>query len=267
MAIITISRGTFAGGERLAQLLSARLGYRVVSREALYERARIEYGIVVEEFVALTQGAPNVFDRNRRQSRRLLVALQACLCGLVAEDGVIYHGQSGHLFLPGVTHILRVRLIAPRARRIELARERERLTEAEANHRIDHVDAERERWNLFFYGLRWEDPGLYDVTLNLERLSVDDAAAAVAPMTELAPLRATDVSRRRLRDLQVESRVNARLMLDPIVGSYDVEVEVTGGRVKLDGLASEQHVRWALEQVRRIPGVEHVEAAPPVAGR
>jgi cytidylate kinase len=267
VAIITISRGTFAGGELLARRLGTLLGYRVVSREQLYERARIEYGIAVEEFASLTARTPNVFERSKRESRRLLVALQATICSLVAEDDAVYHGHSGHLFLPGVTHVLRVRLIAPRDKRIEMARDREHITESEASVRIDQVDAERMRWNLFFYGVQWGDPGLYDVTLNLERLALEDAAAAVAAMARLPTFATTEVSRRRLLDVALEARVKARLMLDPILGAYDVDVEVTQGRVRLAGLESQQHVLWAVEQVRRLPGVEYVEGAQRGAAR
>ena len=44
MAIITVSRGTCAGGERLANLVGEKLGFKVVSRELLYARVAEQYG-------------------------------------------------------------------------------------------------------------------------------------------------------------------------------------------------------------------------------
>ena len=266
MAIITISRGTFAGGARLASILGARPGYRVVSREQLYERARVVYGISVEEFVGLMERAPSALHRGARQSRRLLVALQATMCELVLDDNVIYHGHSGHLFLPDVAHVVRVRLIAPRGVRVEMAMQREGISEYEANVKIDQVDAERTRWSLFFYGHQWGDPAQYDVTLNLDRMSVEDAAVIVGDMTMLPPFQTTEASRRRLRDVALESLVKARLMFDPVMGGADVEVEARDGHVRLIGVAGEQHALWAKEQVGRLPGVAHVDAGPALRG-
>jgi cytidylate kinase len=262
MAIITISRGSFAGGERLAVLLGERLGYRVVSREQLYERARAEYGISMDAFVALMERAPSHFQRGARESRRLLTALQATIYGLVRDDNVVYHGHAAHLYLLGVAHVLRVRLIAPRPKRVEMARRREGLSEEEAGHRIDQVDAERARWAHFFYGVQWSDPGLYDVTLNLERMEPEDAADVVAGMARLSRFRATEASLRELRDVALASLVKTRLLFDPLLNVVDVEVEAHAGQVRLVGLGEGRLASWASEQVQQIPGVLGVDIAP-----
>ena len=44
MAIITISRGTFSGGQSLAEYVAGKLGYRCLAREVLIEAAR-QYGV------------------------------------------------------------------------------------------------------------------------------------------------------------------------------------------------------------------------------
>ena len=44
MAIITISRGTKSGGEKLAKCLSERLGWPAISREVIVETAS-QYGV------------------------------------------------------------------------------------------------------------------------------------------------------------------------------------------------------------------------------
>ncbi|MFC1980417.1 cytidylate kinase family protein, partial [Chloroflexota bacterium] len=47
MAIITISRGTFSGGQSLAEDVAKKLGYRCISREVLVEAAR-QYDVAEE---------------------------------------------------------------------------------------------------------------------------------------------------------------------------------------------------------------------------
>jgi cytidylate kinase len=268
VSIITISRGTFAGGERLGTLLAERLGYRLVSRELLYETIEQRHGIVAREVAdALEQAprhdAPEMASRDTRQtlaaSRRLLfVALQCSLCELLEEDGAVYHGYAGHLLLPGVSHVLRVRIVAPRSQRIEMAMQREGLTRNAASRRIDEVDGERARWTQAFFGVRWDDPLLFDLVLNLEHMSLDEVAATVVEATTLGRFQATEDSRQRLADLCLASRVAAKLHAAPELPSLSVEVVASAGAVRLTGVASSQ-VGAALALATAVDGVRSVQ--------
>ncbi len=62
MAIITISRGTFSGGKRLAACLGATLGYRVISREVLVAAAE-RYGVREETLVKGIESPPTFWER------------------------------------------------------------------------------------------------------------------------------------------------------------------------------------------------------------
>lgn len=262
MAIITIPRGTFAGGEKLAALLGERLKYRVVSREMLFERVRDSYGIMTHRLEELMEKAPALFDPAAKESgRRMLTAVQAALCELVGEDGAVYHGHLGHLFFPGVFHVLSVRLIAPRPVRVEMCMQREQLNELEASRKVDRVDAERARWSRFFYGVDWTDPSFYDMVFNLESATVEDAAACVAYTAQLPSFSMTDASRKRLLDLALASRVKARLMTDSATQDLDVHIEADGGRVRVSGLVSQGHLEQVVAVVRHLPGVDKVETA------
>jgi hypothetical protein len=48
MAIITISRGTFSGGQSLAECVGEKLGYRCISRQVLV-RAALEYNVPLDK--------------------------------------------------------------------------------------------------------------------------------------------------------------------------------------------------------------------------
>ena len=60
MAIITISRGTFAGGQKLAALLAERLSYRAVSRELLYLKVKEDYGFSSEQTAEIMEQVEGV---------------------------------------------------------------------------------------------------------------------------------------------------------------------------------------------------------------
>jgi cytidylate kinase len=251
MAIVTISRGTFAGGERLAQLLGQRLGYRTVSREMLYSRVRQDYGVTEDELVQIMTWAPTRLAAESDGRRRLFASIQAALCELLRDDDVVYHGQAGHLLLPDVRHVVRVRLIAPRTRRIEMAMEREEINPQQASVKIDQVDAERARWTEFVFGANWADPALYDLLLNLERMTLDSAAALVSDAVALPDFQTTAESRARLDALSIRSAVLARLLNDPTIADLELKVEVVGDQAVISGLADRRRAEQVLEVARR----------------
>ncbi|HEY3358066.1 MAG TPA: cytidylate kinase family protein [Polyangia bacterium] len=267
MAIVTISRGTFTAGEQLAALVAERLGYRVISREALFKRVAETYGISAEVLDGLRELEPPLAGAAVTSRQRMLVAVQASLCDLVGQDRVVYHGHVAHLLLPGVGHTLKVRIVAPRAQRVKLAMEREHLSELEAHRHIEMIDAGRARWARNFYGADWTDPALYDMVLNLEWMSVESVADLLVAATHLPCFQPTEQSLARLRDISLASRVRARLMSDDSTADLALDVTADDGHVRVSGLQSQANVGPVTEVVRRVPGVEHVEAAPALRGR
>jgi cytidylate kinase len=220
MAIITISRGTFAGGQKLAETLAKRLGYRTVSREYLYQTVLEQYGLQYDELMQFLEEAPTLRamcagERQDRASvgerrRQLFTAVRASLCELVKDDNVVYHGYAGHLLLPGVSHVVRVRLIAPRPKRIEMAMARETLSRADASRKIDQVDGERARWTQAFFGVNWGDPLLFDIVINLENVGIDEATELLEAIAKLPRFRATEESLASMRELAARSKAEAR---------------------------------------------------------
>ena len=269
MAIITISRGTFAGGEKLESLLAQHLGYRTVSREEVYDRVQAQYGFKAEELAELMEQAPttrltNVGERRSRQTlgerrRQLMVAVQASLCDLLKADDVVYHGLAGHLLLPGIAHVLRMRVIAPRSKRIELAMEREGLTRPEAGRKIDQVDSERARWTQSFFGVNWGDPLLFDVVLNLDSLTFDDVCAVVEHMVSLPRFQTTESSRKKMADLALASHVTARLSCNPATAGLLFDVQADDGVVRVGGMSNKGDMEWVSKVLQKIEGVKLVE--------
>lgn len=267
MAIITISRGTFAGGEQLATLLADRLGYREFSRETLYQRVEECYGFTAEEASEVMEQAPTHLEiagkgQQRRslgrRRRQFFYALQATLCRLIEDDDVVYHGQAGHLLLPEISHVLQVRLIAPRGLRVDMAMEREQISRFAASQKIDRVDSERGRWTQSFYGVNWGDPSLFDMVINLKDMSIEEAAEIIAVAAEQPFRRATEASRDEMRNLCLSSQVMARLVTDPQTSHLDMEVEARGGRVKVLGFLKDKDRELVRKVARQVEGVSRL---------
>jgi cytidylate kinase len=258
MAIITISRGTFSGGEALATCLGERLGYRVLSREVLAEAA-VQYGVSEADLAEAMAKGPGLWDRFLHWRRQYLAFVQASLCDQAAGDRVVYHGHAGHLLLRGVRHVLRVRLIAPLDYRVAQVGKRKGLNREEAAAYVTRVDRERERWTRFLYGVEWHDPSLYDLVLNLEHLDTEAACSAVAATIAHPQFQPDDQSLRAFADLHLASRVRAALAADADTAMADVEVRAADGVVDIEGkLVDPRLVELVTDKARAVSGVADV---------
>lgn len=262
MAIITISRGTFSGGKRLAACLGATLGYRVISREVLVAAAE-RYGVHEETLAQGIEHPPTFWERFGADRQKYLAAITAALCHEARADNVVYHGHAGHLLLAGVAHVMRVRVIAPMAIRLPEAMAAHGLEGKAAEAYIRARDAERVAWTRFLYDVDWHDTSLYDLIVNLERIPLESACLTIAAVADRPEFRATADSRQALFDLFLVNHVRAALFLDPAVGAAAVAVEIgaQNGIVTLAGvLPSERQRNAVIAAVRALPEVQAVRA-------
>jgi cytidylate kinase len=250
MAVVTISRGSASGGLLLAQTLGEKLGYEIVSREDVIREAA-RFGASEERLQEALLKPPTFWDRFKHERRRYLTFVQAALCERAQEDRIIYHGNAGHLLICGVPDVLRVRLIAPMSYRIRMVMERRDLGRSEAIRYIEDADRRRRDWTRFLYGKDWLDPILYDLVINLERMTVDSAAEVVAAALRQPAFQPTEASRKARADLVLASRVRAALAANEDTGSVEVKIEADDGVVSIRGRVRPAGV---VESVLRVAG-------------
>jgi len=185
MAIVTISRGSLSGGRALAECLATRLGYPCLGREPLREAAH-RLGAPEETVRERLEVPPRRWLTDTSEQQRYLQALRAVLADHCARGNLVYHGVAGQFLLDGVPGVLRVRLIAPpQARARALIAAHHRTSRRAADAFIKRTDRDRRRWTRIMYDRDVEDPRFYDLTLNLEHLSLSAACAAIAEVAVL----------------------------------------------------------------------------------
>jgi cytidylate kinase len=259
MPIITISRGSGSGGQLLAEKLATQLGYEAVSREDIVADAA-RFGPEEEDLRKALVKPPGVWSRFSHQRSRYLAFVQSALCERVREGRVVYHGNAGHLLLPGIAHVICVRLIAPLELRTRLLKERLGMGEDEALGYIHKVDRQREQWTRFLYGVDWLDPHLYDLCVNLRTLDLSDAVELVLCASRAPHFQPTPESLDALADLTLASRVRAALAAEHRTAAAEVEIQAQDGIVALRGrLRPASLVDAVLEVVSGVEGVEKVD--------
>ncbi len=267
MAIITISRGTFGGGEALAEALAARLGYECVSREELVESATW-YGVPSDCRGSITDNPARRLERLAGERKAHLVTITAALCDRARGGNLVYHGHVAHLLWgEAVTHVIRLRVVADMEYRIAAAMERHDLGREAAIAYIERVDRERSEWSKFLYGVEWEDPALYDLVLNLTRISIPTACEMVAQMVQQPEFKPTPKSIKAMEDISLSSRVLAHLIRDPRTACLDLDVKADGGKVTVDCSTPSGEALAAIPAVAaQVEGVRQVECRPVPVG-
>jgi cytidylate kinase len=261
MAIIAISRGTFSGGEALATRVAERLGYRCLSRETLLDEAATAYGVPAAALVGAMEKRPAFWQRVLGERTAHLACVRATLGGHAQADNLVYHGLAGHLLLPGIAHVLRVRVIADLDSRVKAASAQQKQGYVAALAYIDTVDKERRQWIRFLFDVEWDDPVLYDVVLNLSRMRLGTACETVARLAAAEAFQPTPESRRALENLTLASRVTAQLASASRTRGLGLEVVADGGIVTISGETQSAAAAEAIELVaRQVDGVKELRS-------
>jgi cytidylate kinase len=249
MSVITISRGSFSGGKMLAECLAASLGFRLVDREAIVERAAAS-GVSQEEVLNALLKPPSFLERFKHKRYQYLALFEAALAEEVKTGRAVYHGNAGHLLLRGATPVLRVRIIAPIEKRVAMLQERLKMDRSETLNYIHKVDQDRKNWTHFLYGVNWEDPALYDLVVNLERFDIGEACEIVSTAARQQEcFEFSGECQAQMEDLAMGSRVRANLAINPPTSHLEFEVTAHQGIVSIRGKVASLD---EFEEVKRV---------------
>lgn len=251
MSIITISRGSFSKGKEVAEKIAKRLNYECISRDVLLEASE-HFNIAEIKLVRALHDSPSVFGRFTHGKERYISYIREALLGHVEKDNVVYHGLAGHFFLQGIPHVLKVRITAELEERIKNEAERENISYDEARHILSKDDEERRKWALALYGIDPWDSRIYDMTIHIGCITVDDAVHLITQAVQIPCFQRTAESQQILEDYLLSARVKAILP--------DDNVEAKGGVVIVSLEASLlQEDRIVAEIKQKLRGVEGIK--------
>jgi hypothetical protein len=181
-AVVSVSRQPWARGDEVAERVAAWLDYGLFGLEALRAladdpglRERLVADLAAPARAAVEERVRALFEglaaAELREVARVLAAL--------GERGMAVVVGRGAISVLPRERTLRVLVVAPReerARRLAAARG---LPAAAADAELAREDGERLAFLRERLGVAGDDPALYDLVLNTERLTPDAAAALV----------------------------------------------------------------------------------------
>lgn len=245
MAIITISRGSNSRGKEVAESLAQRLGYDCVSREILLE-ASAEFNIPEIRMEKALHDAPSVLERFSHGKERYISYFCASFFNHLIKDNIVYHGLAGHLFVQGISHVMKVRILVNLEERIKEEMARQGCSADEARYTLQKDDDEQRKWGLHLYGKDSWDSRLYDLVLHIDTLTVDGAVAILEQTVRNNTFKATADSVEKLKMRTLLANIQAKV----VKVSPCTNVEIDDGVVSLGNLEGSLKNKDTQEEIR-----------------
>ncbi len=211
MGIVTVSRGSYSSGKEIAEKTAQKLGYDCVSREIILEASK-EFNIPEIKLTQAFEDAPSILDRFTHGKKKYIAYTQAALLKYLTKDNIVYHGLAGHNFVQGVSHVLNVLIIAGMDYRISTVVERDKISRKEASRFIKKIDEQRRKWGQKLYGIEPWDPTTYDLVLNIDKITIEDAVDTICRISGLRQFQTTPESKSAMDDLALTVKINSFLI-------------------------------------------------------
>jgi cytidylate kinase len=203
-SVICVSGSDGAGGDQVARLVADRLGLRYIAEDIVSDAAR-RAGVGSERMTDVEQrkslvrrvldglgetGAagmalggvppPAPVEPRPVRSDELQVFIREAIEAAAATGAVVIYAHAASIALAGREDILRVLVTASAETRAKRIVVQGGISEADAQRELRAGDAERADYLQRFYGVRTELPTQYDLVINTDLLSHEDAAGIVA---------------------------------------------------------------------------------------
>jgi len=259
MSIILIS-SEIAGFEApIAQAVADALGYTLLGPEILSDIAA-HYDLTPEKLSASLHDNPLPL---RREATKCWLRRLACIEAEVLErlkpDNIVCWGLAAHLYVRGVSHALKVRLLMDEEQQAKRMAEKQATTAGKALKKLAKEKRNRAQWAEAAFAHSEADPSLYDLVINLGQIDPDEAVHTITAAVGYRKFQPMTYSMKRLAEDALAARVKAKLL----ASMADVRVEASDGRVKVISKAMKRDRQKKAADIKamagEVEGVEFVE--------
>jgi len=259
--IITISTDRYTHGKKIAEQVAQTMGYECVSREIILAAAK-KFGVPEMRLLQVVRDTPGIMTIFSRRRQRYISYIKAAVADYMLNHDIVYHGLVGHPIIQGVSHVLKVRIIANLEDRIRLEMERESISEEKARKKITELDDQQKKWGQAVYGIDVTNPMNYDLIINAGHLGTSDMQDAVETVINTArhkKYQPNTYSINCLKNIALSCRIKAALA----DRHPNIEVKSDKGNVyvlaKVIKRKNQEKALAFKQEILQIEGVEHVE--------
>jgi cytidylate kinase len=267
MYFITFSREMGTKGTEIAKLVAKELKYAFYDTEDIEKKAE-EMGFL-DDIREVNGKAPPPLKRFFSYRPEIcLDRLYVVIYELARLGSAVILGRGGNILFRSLPYALHVRVIASQEKRVCNLVERGYKREA-AVIIMEKSDHERESFIKFAFHRDWHNPELYDIVLNMDKLTVNTAANMILCAARADEIRGrTGEVMNSLDMMELAVRVGAALTEAGFPSSYVSAFVDAPGKVRLTGIVQVPREKSTAERAaKEVKGVESVENEIQIAGR
>ena len=258
MPIIIISSDSYETGREISKKIAKATEYNYVDRKILAPIAE-KFNLQKGQVIKALEETPSLFGLSAKLRNRLLACIEEATVGKLLGDNVVCHGLAAHLYVLGVSHLIKVRVLS------DFKKLASQLS-SEASGSADKIETllkrkvkKRKQWSLDAFGLDETDPSNYDMVINLSQIDQDEATKNIAGMTVYRKFQPITYSINCLKNKDLACRARVVLMEQ----FPNVKVRADGStivvEVKIKKRAKQKIAGVIKKLAGGVNGVEYVE--------
>lgn len=172
MGVITISREFGSGSESIARFVADKTGFLLVNKETIVNGLS-EFGIAEPQL----HSDEKVSGQDEEQAGgRYINAMHDFIYDLAIRNNLIILGRGGSVLFRDYPPALHVKLIAQFSYRVRRVMKLYNLNAQTAVRLVKEQDQNRVRYYRRVFGVNWANLRVYDLVINTEKMSLEDAA-------------------------------------------------------------------------------------------
>ena len=261
MSLITISYNTGTEGRKIAKQVANALKLDVYDDQIIQEIV-VSLGIQPEDIKALDEKEPGLFDRLlSRKPDLYLRCLDAAVYSLAQKGEGVIIGHGSQSLLQDFGCALHVLINNTVESRVQHLVDQEGLKRDVAEKVIRKNDNTLKGFFRFAYQREWDDPTIYDIVLNTEKMGSDTAAKLIIEAAESDEMKACSLTAvDAMKQRALAKKIEAELIKNNInVENLNIEIlEDSIANITGTTLTAERKDR-VLQIVKAMPEVSEVQ--------
>jgi cytidylate kinase len=248
------------GGITISRQVADALNLELYDDERLQEEAR-KIGISSKDIESLDEKAPGLFSRLLSYKPQSYVDLVQAVIYEIARrgEGVIF-GHGAQFLLRDFGCALQVRILASFPTRIQYLMDKQGISRDSAEKMIERSDSDRRGFQQYAFHTDWNDPTLYDLIINRDKLGIDSAAKIIIEVAQSQEIKQCSIfALDTMERLSLGKKIEAEMLkhnFSPL--QFHVEVPEKG-KVLLTGWTRSPEARERLLQVvKSVSGVSDI---------
>lgn len=187
MTVVTISRQMGSLGDEIAEELSRKLGWPLISRSSLIPEFLQDITNAHEQH--MLQESAKFYLAPSKSGETYLDIIERSLFERSRQQSMILVGFGSQIMFEKDRDALLIRIIAPQDTRATRVRKQFHVSESDAENILQTSDRKHKKFVSTVYGVDLADPNYYHLTINTATLTIDECVASILAMLRERELR------------------------------------------------------------------------------